>query len=366
MDQKIYSITELKSIRDNFYNELIGAEKGIKNSLAFIKNPLPKESPKSREFLVFVVGGTIFKKARVTKKTGQLTIISQVQIPLPLFATENDFFSFLAHQLEPDVNFLVINFAYALKPILRSGRLDGIFASPAKGHQFKGLLGKKIGEKFEKYLSENLHLSIEVSVINDAISLVLAGLSNYDKRQLIGGIVGTGINFSFFLDKRIVVNLESAGFDKFPLTNTGKTVDKTSDNPHHHLFEKEVSGAYLYQHFNLLVGNKPHLSSTQALSFLAQKSMPPYGELALSLLERSAALISCQIAGLYLYKQKKKLFFIIEGNLFWQGHQYKSFVEKYLKKLAPTAKINFVFIRDSGIIGASHLALCDNQKIKMI
>jgi len=334
--------------------------------LAFIKNPLPEKKFKNQEFLVFVVGGSFFKKARVTKKTGQPTIISQVQIPLPLFTTKNDFFAFLTRQLEPDVNFLVINFAYALKPILRNGRMDGIFISPAKGHLFKGLLNKRVGEEFEKYLSEKFRLSIKVSVINDTVGLILAGLSTYYKEQLVGGIVGTGINFCFFLDKKTVVNLESAGFDKFPLTNTGKMVDKTSDNPHRHLFEKEVGGAYLYQHFNLLVGNKPHLSSTQALSFLVQKNILPYKELALKLLERSAALISCQIAGLYLYKKQKRLFFIMEGSLFWQGYQYKVFVEKYLKKLVPAAKINFVFIKDSGVVGTCYLGLCDNSKVKMI
>ena len=84
----------------------------------------------------------------------------------------------------------------------------------------------------------------------------------------------------------------------------------------------------LLPNFNLLTHNNPHLASTEELSKIAEKG----NETAQKLLERSASLIACQIAGIYRYKCRERFQtvpyqFIMEGSLFWQGWKYKAMVE---------------------------------------
>ncbi|EKE25306.1 MAG: hypothetical protein ACD_5C00217G0001, partial [uncultured bacterium] len=68
------------------------------------------------------------------------------------------------------------------------------------------------------------------------------------------------------------------------------------------LLEKETTGAYLYQHFNLIIEKenidfKP-LRSTLELKNLSHQSIPRVSKIANDLLDRSASYISAQITGI--------------------------------------------------------------------
>lgn len=371
---QMYPLEDLQKIRGNFIQELLNASDGKKTSLSFVKNPLPKKSfAKDGEiFQVMVVGGSKFESALLKKIGKSLQIITYNESRVPLFKTKEYFFSFLEKHLDRDVTLVALNFAFSLKPILRDGILDGIRSGRSgKEHAFAGLYGQTVGAQFEKYIYESQKRSIIISCANDTICLLLSGLDIGKRNLTVAGIVGTGVNFAFFLDEKTTVNLESGSFDKFRQTPIGKQVDKSSLRPGKALFEKEVAGAYLYKHFNLilrqigLIGQISPLQSSEELSSLAIKNLGESSWLARQLLERSASLVVCQMAGIYFYKKNLygqtndlSLQYILEGSLFWNGWNYKKMVEKYLYLLdVPKNDIKFVQINQSGIIGAAQLLI---------
>lgn len=350
----------LTQITQNFLNELKDASKGKHTSLPFIKHKIPEASlvKENEIFQVLVIGGSMGKSALVKKTNNNIVIVHQFEKPLPVFHTKEDFLNFIAELVDPKINVLAVNFAYPLQPIFERGRLDGIFSlGGGKEHSFEGLIGEKVGQNIEKFLKTTRNQDILVSVANDTICLLLSGLTKYKAMELGAGIVGTGLNFAFFLDAHTPVNLEAASFDKFLQTESGKMIDQSSNKPGSALFEKETSGAYLFTHFNLEaqklnIGQR--LNSTAELSELA-KSQNEAGKLAMEIITRSAELISCQIAGISLFK-KSNMTFVLEGSLFWKGYTYKTIVEKTVKQLAPQYNFNFIEMVDSGILGAAKLA----------
>ena len=384
----LYSLDELQTIRDNFLNELILAQQDKPTSLAFIKNPLPQQSLVNDKeiFQTLVVGGTVFKNALVKKTNNQINFIKQKNSPLPIFDTKNDFLAFFVRQIDPRVKIVGLNFAYHLQPLLRNGLLDGKFITPTKENRFSGLINKLVGQELENYVLEKIKRRVRVAVANDTICLLLSTPPSLTRCLLAAGVVGAGTNFAFYLDQKTIVNLESGNFDKFTQTESGKIIDKNSTNPGQQLFEKEVSGAYLYQHYNFNTDrnqSRHYLISTSELSPLAEK----HNLVAQKLLERSASLIACQITGIYLFKKTRStklearnkfeflnfinpkivsdfdirnsdfsVVFVMEGSLFWHGWHYKQMVEKYLKKLGVSEKaIKFIKIENSSLIGASRL-----------
>jgi len=290
----LYPLSTLKQIRDSFIDELSRSNQGKKTSLSFLKNPLPQK-PLIKEgemFQVIIIGGSLIKSALIKdNKT-----ISFIEDKIPQLSTKEIFLSFVEKYLDKKVNYIVINFAFPLQPLLKDNLLDGKLSSVTKEHKLAGLINRFIGVELEKYIYQKQKRKIKATVANDTICLLLSGLSKTHWQNIIAGVVGTGTNFAFFLDRNTAINLESGNFNKFPQTATGKIIDKNSLNPGKQLFEKEVSGAYLYQHYNHLA---LPLNSTSELNQLAEKG----DFLAQRLFERSASLIACQIAGIYAYQE---------------------------------------------------------------
>ncbi len=359
-----YSIDQLKKIRDDFVVELVRISQGKKSSLSFIKNSLPQKSfiSNNKIFQVMVVGGRVFEKALVSfihpkgGRTDSLRVKKIEKDVLPVFKTKENFFSFFFKQLNSQVNIVALNFAYHLDPLLRNGLIDGRLISGTKEHLFNNLINKLIGKELEDYIFTKEKRKINVSVANDTICLLLAALLSMRRSSsshtIAAGIVGAGTNFAFFLNENTAVNLESGNFDKFPQTVTGKIINRNSLNPGRYLFEKEISGAYLYQHYN----GKAKIKSTKELSLLADQG----DFVAQKLFERSASLIACQIAGLYKFKKMKiencKLKIVMEGSVFWDGWQYQRLVNNYLEKLdISKGSIEFIKINNSSLIGAAKL-----------
>lgn len=365
----LYSLDELKKTTENFVEELKKASIGAKNSLAFYKNkvfasfayksPLPASKVKlDSEFQVISMGGTVYVTAHAKKIDSTLLFHSQVLGNPPLFKNKDTFLSFFNKCLLSNINTIALNLAFPLKPVLRDGRLDGILVKGTKEHTFYGLIGENIGEELEQYIKRRYQKTIQVSVANDVVCLVLSGLSKAPWQNVVSGIVGTGTNFGFFLNEHTVVNLESGNFNNFLQSATGKKIDKTSARPGEQLFEKEVSGAYLFNHYNLFAKkhNFPPILSTKELDRIAASGSKEKSHIAQMLLERSASLVACQIAGIYFFKGLKQLTFIMEGSLFWKGWQYKTWVVEYIEKLGvPHKEIKFIKIKNSRLLGAARL-----------
>ncbi len=354
------TITSLQEIQSNFHSELEHASHAQGSSLPFILNPLPAKPLVANDeiFQVMTIGGSVYRRAMLKKTHNGLEILTLNYGNQPQFVTEDDLLAFLDIHIDTHIKHLAVNFAYPITPIFDNGKLDGILINGTKENQFFGLTNKKVGCEIEKYIKEKRNQEISVSIANDTVCLILSGLTQTTWDHLAAGIVGTGVNFALFLDKETVVNLESGAFTGFQPTPTGQAVDAFSKNPGKQLFEKEVSGAYLYQHFNHLVNTKaidhPQLRETADLSYVAQKNIPQVSAIAKEHMRRSAAFVATQIAGIASFK-KQPLTFIMQGSLFWKGRDYKETVEEYVKHLLPDFKINFIDVANSDILGAAKL-----------
>ena len=370
----------LKTIKSSFLHELQNAYAGKKTSLPFITHQLSL-SPLVKEneiFEVLIIGGSVWKKAFLKKtKNGIELIKKQTEQPVNL-KNERDFLAFIENELPDEVTTLALNFAIPMEMVFENGRLDGIVLSVPKEGKLHGLIGKKVGAEIEKYIFEKQKRRIKASVANDTVCLVLSGLTKYRWNQFVAGIVGTGVNFAFFLKEEKIANLESANFDKFTLSQEARIIDKESREPNMHLFEKETAGAYLYKHFNIIIKNenikfKP-IASTEELSALChpefisgsknknrkkmlnqvQHDMVEVSEIAQDLLIRSAQLVACQIAGIVSFMDRSMVF-NMEGSLFWKGNNYKETVASTVGQLVPEHKVKFVEIENSAILGATKL-----------
>lgn len=304
-----------------------------------------------------VIGGTVGKTATLRKAGGNLEILGKEEHQLS-FKTEEDFLEYAESTLADNVNVFVLNFAYPIQPVFENGKLDGILLAVTKEGGFHGLVGKQIGKEIEDYVRRKRNKNIKVAVANDTVCLLTSGLSEFKEEEFAAGIVGTGFNIAFFLGKNRLVNLESANFDKFSQTKEGRTVDQESAKPGQSLFEKEIAGAYLYRHFNILIKEKgidyPEIFSTEELDIVSHKNIPQVSEIARNLFVKSAQLVACQIAGITQFLDRGMVF-NMEGSLFWKGNNYKETVKQTVGQLVPDHKVEFIEIEDAAILGAAKL-----------
>jgi len=351
---------KFKRLAHSFSNELKNAYSGQKSSLPFIIHTLaPHSKVKDGEvFQVIVIGGSFYQKAVMKKVDGIIKIITQSKGTQPPFLKKETLMEFLESHIDENINVLALNFSYPMIPIMRNGLLDGRLTHGSKENTFVGLEGKVVGEEIESYFKEKQNRKIQVSTANDTICLLLSGLTRNKWTNLAAGVVGTGLNFAIFLEEQTVVNLESASFNNFKVSTAAKYIDNISANPGDALYEKEVSGAYLYQHFNYHIKDNnidfKQIKSTKELDILTKSKNKIISEIAQNVMEHSATLVAAQIAGIINF-QKRDLTFIMQGSLFWKGKKYLETVKKTINDLSPNYQISFEKITHSDLYGAAKL-----------
>ena len=251
--------------------------------------------------------------------------------------------------VDPSIEYIAINFASPLKPEFRNGLLDGRLFKATKFDRFEGLIDYPLGQTIEEFFGH----SVKVTVANDTICLLLAGITKYQRTQLGAGIVGTGYNTAFFLDDEHAINVESGSFNEFEKSVTGKKVFKKALHKNNE-FEKEVSGGYVYQHFNETPGISAPINSSEELDAIARDENHPDVRVARDLLEYSAQLVAAQIAGISTFCHRD-LHFVMEGSLFWKAWEYKNMVEKWVERIETGHSVDFFQVEDSELWGAAHL-----------
>ncbi|MDP3940895.1 MAG: hypothetical protein Q8Q49_01155, partial [bacterium] len=151
---------------------------------------------------------------------------------------------------------------------------------------------------------------------------------------------------------------EAGNFDKFEQSDTGILIDQESVRPGMALLEKEISGAYLYKHFNAILKlnhiDFPELTATKELDAILEDTSSDIYPIASMLLERAAGFTSAAIAAITLFKRADTIF-VMEGSLFWSARYFRQNVKKMLLLLVPEYTITFIKIDDSPIFGAARL-----------
>lgn len=352
---------DYRQIKQNFLDELVNASHGKPSCISFLKHHLPKK-PLLTQGIVqgIVIGGTNFIVATEEIKTnGSKTIIEQKSGILPIFDTRQTFIDFISEQIDGRAEAVGINFGFPLSATTGSqNEIDGKLIRITKEHTFKGLLGEPLGALVKSLFQEKFKRTTKVSLANDTVCLALSG----DGSEAGALITGTGFNMGLTLreaDQKIIVNLESGNFNKFPLSPILQKIDSESELPGGQLLEKTVSGKYLALYFNEKI-KELHLpidpiSSSQELSELSQTNHTDVaGDLARAIIERSAFLVASTIAGSYEFMGEPKSYTLIgEGSLLWNGWHYQENIQKQLDNLGiPSGTITIKHIKDSSLNGA--------------
>lgn len=260
----------------------------------------------------------------------------------------------------------------------------------------KGILvpdteGKKMGKMLLDYMSkQNKKFNCEkITVINDTVASLFAGLSGSDSDCQIGLIVGTGNNMATFFDSTLLkklppsnkrdydmpVNLESGNFTPPFLTEWDDTIDAQSTNSGCQRLEKATSGAYLGRIFKA-VFPESHFSKTSEAKELVKllddnTNFPEHWvKVARKIYFRSADLVAASLAGLISVQSKvqpvRTVKIIAEGGLFWsqlQGeYQYSERVKSILFQLLGAMDLSFVRIElvkinNANLVGSALAAL---------
>jgi hexokinase len=357
-----FSHQALVDIRNNLTKEIEDASNGKQNSISFIKNRVPShDTENGTKAQIIVIGGSNLISALATKEADLINIENIQKAKLPKIESKKIFLDLIDKHLDPEVGYLALNFGYPLASNYRNNQIDGKLITGTKEHSFDGLIDQNIGELIEQHFFNKRGQHLITGTANDIVCLILSGFGKIPPSELVGGVVGTGFNFGFFLDEEIIINLESGEFDKFPQTESGKTVDSESAEPGEHKYEKEIAGGYLYKHYNFYADKLDlpikKIQSTEELDDISAK-YDKCREVVNELYKRSASLVSCQIAAIHDFKNHAKMSILMEGSLFWKGDNYKDLVLNTLQEMdIPYGKVKVEKIEKSYILGAAKLVL---------
>lgn len=238
-----------------------------------------------------------------------------------------------------------------------------------------GTQGKEMGALLSESLSEASLPVSEVTVINDTVAALVAGLGGAPVQGAIGLIVGTGTNMACRLSTRsipklrpearslgcIPVNLESGNFRPPFLNELDDALDAQSDAPGTQRFEKAVSGAYLGTLLHLAhpeAGIDPRGGAEALTGVLVSRNAPtPILDSARQILDRSAGMVAASLAGTALVlglNSGERLRVVAEGGLFAGAPGYADRVKLLLGQLLPRVGMTGISF---DITGRSHANL---------
>ncbi len=350
-----FNPSQLLVIKQNIFSELQQAAAGVTNSLTFARHELKGNSIQNGSVQLLVIGGTNSQSAIASIQNNMITLSRIKQVKQPVFDSDTTLFNFIFDIIDTSQNLLAINFAYPLQPV-NSENLDGILLKPTKEHVFSNLIGKQVGKSLNQYIFSKHKSNPTIRLANDTICLVLSAAYAFPDQNVFAGVIGTGFNFGI-KHHNSFVNLELGNFNNFKSTDSGQFIDSTSKNPSHQLFEKEISGAYLHEHFNYYAKQIDIATVESAIDVSSlSKNKNKAGKLALGIINRSAALAAAAIAAIAEFTDSINNTVIIEGSLFWECNEYHNLCRQHLSELCKKT-IRISKTKKSSLYGAASLFL---------
>lgn len=318
-----------------------------------------------------------------------------------------------------------IGFTFSF-PVKQTSIDSGILIKWTKGFAVSGTVGRDVVACLNEAL-ERQGLDMRVSaLVNDTVG-TLAGAEYYDNDAKVAVILGTGTNACYIeklsaipklqghvssSDKMIISTEWGAFSNGLPLTVFDREMDAASINPGHHIFEKTISGMYLGEVvrrvlvnmaeeeglFGISVPQKlsmPFVLGTPDLSAMQQDNsgdLQAVGSLLYdkagvesNLSERKTVLEVCDTivkrggslagAGIVGILQKmeddskgvifgKRSVVAIDGGLYENYPQYRTYLQDSVKELLGTEKSNNIVIehsKDGSGIGGALLAASNSM-----
>lgn len=255
---------EFESVTAAFLGEMELGLAGRASSLKMIPTYLTAagELPMGRPAAVIDAGGTNFRTALVTF-TPDGPVIESLQVtPMPgseAPVSWDEFIGLTARRLLPLLQKTdTVGFCFSY-PTEETPDRDGRIIRLTKQVEITGFEGRLLCADLKAALAKLGAESTRVVLLNDTPAVLLSGAallggSSFD--SLVGLIAGTGLNTCCDMDAaavrklggtyagRMLINLESGGFDRLPRGDFDAALDAATMDPGNYRHEKMCSGAY--------------------------------------------------------------------------------------------------------------------------
>jgi len=201
-------------------------------------------------------------------------------------------------------------------PALSTPDRDAILTRWTKEIDVPDMVGQKVGRLLSDRLAARGITSGRVTVVNDTVAALMAGIHGSGADIHIGQVVGTGANMAALMPAAriaaataagmkglVPVNLESGNFHPPHLAPMDQALDADSSEPGRQRLEKAVSGAYLGKLLALCHPQAPIDTAAGALVLMDAMGQGQTGmaRSAWRLYRRSALLTAAALAGLIVW-----------------------------------------------------------------
>ncbi len=413
---------DMERICGLFTEQMEAGLAGRDSSLAMIPTyiEMGKALPASEPVIVMDAGGTNFRAAVILfDEHGKPVIKKLRKKAMPGIKNEisrEEFFDTLAGYIEDLIEASArIGFCFSYPCEILPNK-DGKLIRFVKEIHMTEIVGQKIGENLNAGLARcGFTKAKHIVILNDSVATLLAGMAGLEAKKYdsyVGFILGTGTNTCYIeqnrnitklkeldINKGMVINVESGGFDKAPRGKIDVQFDASMNNPGVHIFEKMISGAYLGPLcleviraaiedglFSSLAAEKlraiKKLDTKQISDYLAEPSAAcsPPGEalfrasnydkalmevLIDAMVERAAKLVAINLSTVTLKSGKgksadKPVCIVAEGTTFYSLTGLKEKVEEYLQEFLVGQKGRYyeiVQVDNATLIGAATAGL---------
>lgn len=390
MDQLTYQFSlsnqELKEIAQSFGEEMAKGLGGQPSSLkmlpSYLANPTGKEKG---SFLALDFGGTNVRILLVELLgEGKITVTKQKSFPLAgegynyMVSTAKELFDFLAQQITQFIDqdktyYLGHTFSF---PFRLEGVNKGILLNWTKEFDVSGVEGQDVMELLHHSLAQKgADNVILAAILNDTVGTQLTA-AYQDPQCQIGSIIGTGHN-TCYLEKGIIINMESGNFNKLSLTRYDQILNKDSEEPDSQWLEKMASGRYLGEIVRLIMKEmeeqgllresypyhwteKYSFSSAQMSQILSKKEENILTQVCALVRLRSIQLIAATYLGI-LEHLGNPVNIAIDGSLYEKMPDYAYLLQQTMQEIYPNP-ITIKLTKDgSGMGAAIAAALCQNK-----
>lgn len=227
----------------------------------------PTKLPTNKKAIVIDVGGTNVRRSIVViDRNGNTSLMALEKASFKDLLEGKDFFKALSSfitplLLETDISDIAICFSF---PFVPTEDGDAVVCGSAKGLDEKQFKGKKILESLKNELRKTVDRPLNMSIVNDATSLLLylAFVERDPGFIPVAAIAGTGTNCCVYRKREdsrqnnyTAICTEVGHFDvsKVKFSDFDYIVDKASEHPGSSMIEIQTSGFYLYKVFKEMV-----------------------------------------------------------------------------------------------------------------
>lgn len=382
-----------KDFQDEMAKGLVGKPSSLKMLPSYLNNPSGQEQG---TFLALDFGGTNLRILLVDLLgKGKFQIRDQLAFPLRERekgydytsdrANAEELFDFIAVKIAKFVDtkqiyYLGHTFSF---PFRLAGKNRGVLINWTKEIKTTGVEGQEVTALLtEALVRQGLNNVLPQAILNDTVGTQLAA-AYQEPHCRIGSIIGTGHN-SCYLEKEIIINMESGNFNLVPQTKYDRMLDADSEQPGSQLLEKLVSGKYIGEIVRLIVldlQEKGLFSSVARESLLIkdcfgggemslilrgdtppwsinQQDLPDLRELCSLIMQRSAALAAASYLGVFYHlglENLSKQTIALDGSLFEKMPGYRDALQSSLEEALGSKgpEVSLRLTKDGSGIGAA-------------